>query len=95
MWWNFIGRSHDEVVAAREEWESGADGSVAGPSDGSRGTPVRWGASRRRRCPGCGCGRGATGRVATEQRVTGCRWSRHRRCPEASRPDGSRYPTAS
>ena len=23
MWWNFIGRSHDEVVAAREAWEAG------------------------------------------------------------------------
>ena len=31
MWWNFVGRSHDEVVAAREAWESGADGSPAGP----------------------------------------------------------------
>jgi hypothetical protein len=20
MWWNFIGRSHDEIVAAREQW---------------------------------------------------------------------------
>ena len=26
MWWNFIGRSHDEVVAAREAWEAGASG---------------------------------------------------------------------
>lgn len=31
MWWNFIGRSHDEVVAARDEWmaavnQYGADG---------------------------------------------------------------------
>ncbi|GAA3160568.1 MULTISPECIES: pirin family protein [Streptomyces] len=24
MWWNFIGRSHADIVAAREEWESGA-----------------------------------------------------------------------
>jgi redox-sensitive bicupin YhaK (pirin superfamily) len=24
MWWNFVGRSHDEIVAAREEWEAGA-----------------------------------------------------------------------
>ena len=24
MWWNFIGRSHDEVEAAREAWEAGA-----------------------------------------------------------------------
>lgn len=30
MWWNFIGRSHEEVLAAREEWESGAGGGVAG-----------------------------------------------------------------
>ncbi|WP_433720070.1 pirin family protein [Microbacterium laevaniformans] len=26
MWWNFVGRSHDEIVAAREAWESEADG---------------------------------------------------------------------
>ena len=31
MWWNFIGRSHDEVVAAREEWEaSGVPGASVG-----------------------------------------------------------------
>ncbi|MBT9255643.1 pirin family protein [Phycicoccus sp. MAQZ13P-2] len=30
MWWNFVGRSHDEVAAAREAWESGADGSSSG-----------------------------------------------------------------
>jgi redox-sensitive bicupin YhaK (pirin superfamily) len=23
MWWNFVGRSHDEIVNAREQWESG------------------------------------------------------------------------
>lgn len=23
MWWNFVARSHDEIVQAREEWESG------------------------------------------------------------------------
>jgi quercetin 2,3-dioxygenase len=22
MWWNFVGRSHDEIVQAREDWES-------------------------------------------------------------------------
>lgn len=27
MWWNFIGRSHEDVVAAREAWEAGARGS--------------------------------------------------------------------
>jgi redox-sensitive bicupin YhaK (pirin superfamily) len=32
MWWNFIGRSHEEVVAAREAWEGGPErfGSVRG-----------------------------------------------------------------
>jgi len=24
MWWNFVGRSHDEIVAAREDWENAA-----------------------------------------------------------------------
>ncbi|KAA9130340.1 pirin family protein [Microbacterium caowuchunii] len=24
MWWNFVGRSHEEIVAARDEWESGS-----------------------------------------------------------------------
>ena len=31
MWWNFVGRSHEEVVAAREAWEAGADGRAAPP----------------------------------------------------------------
>jgi len=25
MWWNFIGRSHDDIVKAREEWEQGSE----------------------------------------------------------------------
>ncbi len=25
MWWNFIGRSHDDIVKAREEWEQASD----------------------------------------------------------------------
>ena len=25
MWWNFVGRSHEEIVAARDAWEAGAD----------------------------------------------------------------------
>lgn len=39
MWWNFVGRSHDEIRQARDDWESpdGARfGSVAGPHDESR-----------------------------------------------------------
>ena len=23
MWWNFVGRSHDEIVDARDAWETG------------------------------------------------------------------------
>ena len=31
MWWNFVGRSHEEVAQAREDWEAGRRfGSVAG-----------------------------------------------------------------
>jgi len=32
MWWNFLGRSHDDVVAARAAWEAGAErfGTVPG-----------------------------------------------------------------
>ncbi|MFD7619245.1 pirin family protein [Streptomyces sp. NPDC059802] len=36
MWWNFIGRSHQDIVEAREEWERASDrfGSVDGyPGD--------------------------------------------------------------
>lgn len=35
MWWNFVGRSHDEIVEAREAWETGSDrfGSVVGHGD--------------------------------------------------------------
>ena len=31
MWWNFVGRTHEEVVASREQWQAqiAADGSVA------------------------------------------------------------------
>lgn len=31
MWWNFVGRSHEDIVTAREEWESGTRfGTVVG-----------------------------------------------------------------
>ncbi|MGW6362466.1 pirin family protein [Streptomyces sp. NPDC055092] len=36
MWWNFIGRSHEDIVRAREEWESASErfGAVEGyPGD--------------------------------------------------------------
>ncbi len=25
MWWNFIGRSHEDIVRAREDWENSSD----------------------------------------------------------------------
>ncbi|WP_090482895.1 pirin family protein [Nakamurella panacisegetis] len=25
MWWNFVGRTHEDIVAAREEWEAGSE----------------------------------------------------------------------
>ncbi|WP_439647199.1 pirin family protein [Cellulomonas triticagri] len=35
MWWNFIGRDHDEVVAARTQWQAEiADGSAPAPRFG-------------------------------------------------------------
>ena len=46
MWWNFVGRTHDEIVAFREEWQTQitADGWVVGDSqdvdDGRYGVVV-------------------------------------------------------
>jgi hypothetical protein len=28
MWWNFVARSHDEVVQSREEWMAAVDGAA-------------------------------------------------------------------
>ena len=36
MWWNFIGRSHEDVVAAREAWEAGAPGDGGGSGEVGR-----------------------------------------------------------
>ena len=35
MWWNFVGRNHDEIVAARDAWEAGSErfGHVVGHGD--------------------------------------------------------------
>ncbi len=38
MWWNFVGRSHEEIVAFREEWQSQLAG--GGYADGRFGIPV-------------------------------------------------------
>jgi hypothetical protein len=37
MWWNFVGRSHDEIVQAREDWMAGRR---FGPVHGYRGDPL-------------------------------------------------------
>jgi redox-sensitive bicupin YhaK (pirin superfamily) len=37
MWWNFVGRTHEEVVAFREDWQAQLDG---GYTDGRFGVPV-------------------------------------------------------
>jgi redox-sensitive bicupin YhaK (pirin superfamily) len=39
MWWNFVGRGHDEIVAFREAWQAGSD--QFGHPDGYTGTPER------------------------------------------------------
>ncbi|MEO7422410.1 MAG: pirin family protein [Ornithinibacter sp.] len=41
MWWNFIGRTHDDIVAARTAWEGGAGDGAFGTVDGYAGVPVR------------------------------------------------------
>ncbi len=38
MWWNFVGRSHDDVVRAREEWQGQIDGETL--HDGRFGIPI-------------------------------------------------------
>ena len=45
MWWNFVGRTHDEVVAFREEWQAQitAGGAVVTDSQDVSGRPVRRG----------------------------------------------------
>ncbi len=46
MWWNFIGRSHDEIVAFRERWQldvidEGDPAGMFGMVDGYDGPPLR------------------------------------------------------
>ncbi|MFF9765482.1 pirin family protein [Streptomyces sp. NPDC014636] len=42
MWWNFIGRNHEDIVKAREEWQSSSDrfGAVEGYPGGRLPAPV-------------------------------------------------------
>lgn len=43
MWWNFVGRTHEDIVAARAEWEAGSArfGEVAGYEPPHAGAPAR------------------------------------------------------
>ncbi|WP_033823746.1 pirin family protein [Kitasatospora sp. MBT63] len=47
MWWNFIGRDHQDIAEAREEWQAGSDrfGSVAGYPGNRLPAPVLPGAT--------------------------------------------------
>jgi len=40
MWWNFVGRDHDEIVAARQAWENRADGGQFGTVRGYDGPDI-------------------------------------------------------
>jgi redox-sensitive bicupin YhaK (pirin superfamily) len=40
MWWNFIARSHDEIVAARDAWERGDDRFGTVPGHGADRIPA-------------------------------------------------------
>ena len=42
MWWNFVGRSHDEVVASRDAWQAQLASGASPDSlrDGRFGIPV-------------------------------------------------------
>lgn len=40
MWWNFIARSHDEIVRAREDWEAASDRFGAVEGYGGRRLPA-------------------------------------------------------
>ncbi len=42
MWWNFVGRSHEEIASFREQWEAGSDrfGAVTGYAGATRHLPA-------------------------------------------------------
>lgn len=54
MWWNFVGRSHDDIVRAREEWQDASErfGEVTGyPGDRLAAPPLPNATIRPRRRP--------------------------------------------
>ncbi|HEY2298245.1 MAG TPA: pirin family protein [Jatrophihabitans sp.] len=40
MWWNFVARSDDEIVAARDRWGEGGFGAVAGAGEPLKAPPL-------------------------------------------------------
>lgn len=42
MWWNFVGRTWDEMEAARNDWERSRSGSAGGPRFGPTGSTMDW-----------------------------------------------------
>ncbi|MFJ9019475.1 pirin family protein [Streptomyces sp. NPDC102259] len=40
MWWNFIGRSHEDIVRARQDWTDGPAGGRFGEVEGYGGAPL-------------------------------------------------------
>lgn len=42
MWWNFIGRTHEDIVKAREDWEASSDrfGTIPGSTGGRLPAPT-------------------------------------------------------
>jgi redox-sensitive bicupin YhaK (pirin superfamily) len=42
MWWNFVGRSHEEIVELREQWQAGSDrfGAVEGYTGATQHLPA-------------------------------------------------------
>lgn len=55
MWWNFVGRTHEEIVRYREEWQAEGDRFGASTATSARagpvGMPMGWAGSPRRGCP--------------------------------------------
>ena len=60
MWWNFVGRSHEEILDDRADWEAGRG------SAPSRATPASRCPPRSRPSPGCGRGLSGRSRPADE-----------------------------
>ncbi|OOK75624.1 hypothetical protein BZL30_4069 [Mycobacterium kansasii] len=76
MWWNFVGRNHDEIVTYRQLWQ--ARDERFGAVTGYQGTLARLPA---RHCPlpGCFPGKYRTERMPDDHRQDRCGDHGHRR----------------